>query len=420
MAFAASLVTFVVLQFLHHVVVGTGADFRAVLRGASDVARGHDLYSPALAFLNGGHLRNILHMNVTPYVYPPPLALVLRPLTLFSMSHALMIWDMLNVVMQGALFVMVVRVSRARTLKQFLLICTMYGYYPLNMGLGNGQIDLFITVASLAAYLLYRSDRLRRAGILLGLVILIKPTVAVLLLYFAFRKAWRTIAATAATVAAGIGISGLVVGVPMLWEYRTVAAGWANSFGILPLNQSLHGVITRLASPARDLAPTGFGAALALVAEVTLPVAACMLVWRLMRSGEPDSLLAGALQFYAVFAVMLLSSPFTENIHFTWILPGAGLVFVVMSRESRWHAWHAFAIGAYLVIALPFAENVAWQANGSVVGRLVSGTECYGLAVLTAVLCHAGFGRVRSFRPSALIVTARKRFSASLASAQNA
>jgi hypothetical protein len=417
-AIAASLLTFIILQILHRVVVGTGADFRAVLRGATDIARGHNVYSPAIAFLDNGHLRDILHLSVTPYVYPPPLALALRPLTLFSMSHALMIWDCVNVVMQGLLFVMVVRVSKARTLKQFLLICAMYGFYPLNMGLGNGQIDLLITVAGLAAFLFYRSGKLRRAGFVLGIVILIKPTIAVLLLYFALRKAWQSVCMCVATVAAGIGISGLFVGIPILWEYRTVAAGWANAFGVLPLNQSLHGVIARLVSPARDLAPTGIGATIALAAEVMLPLAACAIVWRMMRAGEPDNLLVGALQFYAVFAVMLLSSPFTENIHFTWILPGAGLVFVAMSRDRRWRPRHAFAVGAYLVLALPFAEYFAWQANTSIAGRLTSGIECYGLAVLALVLCNAGFGRMSGFRGSTYLVNARKRFAASFASAR--
>ena len=222
---------------------------------------------------------------------------------------------------------------------------------------------------------------------MLGIVVLIKPTIAVLLLYFALRRAWPVVVACAVTAAAGIGISGLFVGVKVLWEYRTVAVGWANSFGVLPLNQSLHGVIARLASPARDLAPTGMGAMIALAAEAALPIAACVIIWRLMRPGEPGNLLVGALQYYAVFSLMLLASPFTENIHFTWILPGAGLVFVAMTQETRLRPWHAVTAGAYLVMALPFAEYIAWQANSSVPGRLFSGIECYGLVVFTAALC---------------------------------
>jgi hypothetical protein len=118
-----------------------------------------------------------------------------------------------------------------------------------------------------------------------------------------------------------------------------------------------------------------------------------------MRKGEPDSVRRGALQFYAVFTVLLLASPFTENIHFTWVVPAAGLLFVVMAQERRWHPWHAIAIGTYLVLALPFTEYLDWQAGTSLLGRLSSGIDCYGLVILSWTLCFIGF-RARPRSPS--------------------
>jgi hypothetical protein len=103
----------------------TGADFRAMWRGARDLALGRDIYSPALQFLGAGHLRDILTLGTTPYVYPPILALMLRPLSGVPQSVALTFWDAGNVTLLALLFLQVVRLSQARTLPQLMLIGVM-------------------------------------------------------------------------------------------------------------------------------------------------------------------------------------------------------------------------------------------------------------------------------------------------------
>jgi hypothetical protein len=117
-AVSVAIFTFLVLQVLHRVVPGTGADLRAVLRAAATARRGRDIYTPALQFLHQGNMRQILKMSTTPYVYPPPLALLTRPLTDLPMRLAMALWDALNVSMLAILFVSVVRLSRARTFRE--------------------------------------------------------------------------------------------------------------------------------------------------------------------------------------------------------------------------------------------------------------------------------------------------------------
>jgi hypothetical protein len=179
----------------------------------------------------------------------------------------------------------------------------------------------------------------------------------------------------------------------MLWEYRTVAAGWGSAFAELPLNQSLHGLISRFLAPALDVPALGASAAVSGAAEVLLPLAACVLAVYLLRRGEPASVVQGTLQFYAVGTLMLLASPFTENIHLTWIVPGASVLLVLLGQEARARLWYAIALGTYLWLALPFTENASWQAGTDVAGRLASSLECYGLAALCFLLCRFGFRR---------------------------
>jgi hypothetical protein len=227
----------------------------------------------------------------------------------------------------------------------------------------------------------------------LGLIALIKPTVGIILLYFVFRRAWPLVHAFVAAVAVGIGLSLVAVGTSVLWEYRTVAAGWANAFGVLPLNQSMHGEVSRLLAPALDMAPTGISGMFSLCSEIALPFGTALIAWRLLRGAEPVELRLGLFQYYAAFSLLLLGIPFTENMHLSWLLPGIGLLFAHMAQDRSWHPWHAGAVLAYLVLALPFAEWISWRAGATLLGRLSSGLDLYALIALCAVFCTVAFGK---------------------------
>lgn len=386
-----AIFTFFVLQVLHGAVPGTGADLRAVLRAARAANHGHDIYAPALQFLDRTNLRQILKMSTTPYVYPPPLALLTLPLTALPLRLAFAVWDALNVTMLAILFVAVIRLSRARAFRELVCLSLIYGFFPLDMGLGNGQIDLTITVLCLSSYLLYRRGRLTSAGIILGTIALIKPTVGIILLYFILRRAWPLVRAFIGTAAAGICLSIVTVGPAMVWEYREVVAGWANAFGVLPLNQSLHGQLSRLLAPALDREPSGLAALLLLACEGIFPLIAALLTWRLLRQPEPHDRRTGVLQFYAVLSVLMLGAPFTENMHLTWLLPGIGILLVGIAQQPR-RPRHIVGFFAFLMLALPLAEKISWGAKANLVGRLASGIDGYGLTALCIVLCMVAFG----------------------------
>jgi hypothetical protein len=391
-AVLVSLGTFLFLQVLHAVVPETGADFRAVLTAATIQAHGQDIYGPALHFLAQPNLRHILGMTDTPFVYPPPLAILARPLTEIPPRLALAFWDAVNLSMLAVLVVMIVRISRARAFRELVLISAIYGFFPLDMGLGNGQIDLTITLSLLASYVLYRRGNQTAAGVLLACITLIKPTVGIIVVYFLLRKAWPLLRAYVTTGLVGVAISLRAVPLAVAWEYRKVASGWANAFGVLPLNQSWHGQVSRLLAPALDRQPTGLGGVLLLLTEGLFPVIAAAVAWRLLRRPEPGDLRAGLLQFYAILTVLLLGIPFTENMHLTWLLPGIAFLFVTMAQQPRWRPWHAAAVISYLVLALPFAERITWSAGANWWGRLASGMDCYGLTALSVVMCLVAFG----------------------------
>jgi 4-amino-4-deoxy-L-arabinose transferase-like glycosyltransferase len=273
-----------------------------------------------------------------------------------------------------------------------VFVALLYGFFPLDMGLGNGQIDLTITVLCLATYLLYRHGRLGTAGVVLGAIALIKPTVGIILLYFVLRRAWPLVRAFAGTALAGICVSLVTVGPTVVWEYREVAMGWANAFGVLPLNQSIHGQLSRIFAPTLDQQATGIIGALLFIGECAFPLAAAFAAYRLLRRPEPTDLRIGILQYYAVLSLLMLGTPFTENMHLTWLVPGIGILLVSISRERRPRPRDIVAILAFFALALPLAERISWAAGSNLEGRLSSGIDCYGLIALSIVLCMSAFG----------------------------
>jgi hypothetical protein len=194
---------------------------------------------------------------------------------------------------------------------------------------------------------------------------------------------------------AGAIASLLLVGVRVLWEYRTVAVGWADYFGALPVNESIHGLVLRLLAPSLDAAPHGTVAMIATVVEATILVAICLAAWWLLRAGEPATARRGALQYYAIFSLLLAGGPFTENLHLVWILPGVALLLAAVVQRRFTAPVALCIVGAYLLLATPVSEAIAWGAGTSIGGRLASGIECYGLVALAVVLCMTAFNKER-------------------------
>ncbi|MGH2345841.1 MAG: hypothetical protein ACRDG4_11485, partial [Chloroflexota bacterium] len=105
------------------------------------------------------------------------------------------------------------------------------------------------------------------------------------------------------------------------------------------------------------------------------------------------------LRFYAVLSVLMLGAPFTENMHLTWLLPGIGILLVIIAQQPH-RPRHMVGFIAFLMLALPLAEKVSWGAGANLGGRFASGMDCYGLTALCIVLCLVAFGSAR--RPGAL------------------
>ena len=87
--------------------------------------------------------------------------------------------------------------------------------------------------------------------------------------------------------------------------------------------------------------------------------------------------------------MLLLGLPFTENLHFTWLLPGLALLY----GHGEGAALEPLASSHDRRLpdtCLPFAEMVCWSAGTSWTGRLSSSAETY-CCVLALAFCRSAF-----------------------------
>ena len=83
------------------------------------------------------------------------------PLTNLPPAVALTLWDAVNVALLAVLYVQIVRLSRAESMRELVLVSAVYGFYPLNMGLGMGQVDILLTLLGFMSYIQYRAGTIQ-------------------------------------------------------------------------------------------------------------------------------------------------------------------------------------------------------------------------------------------------------------------
>ena len=235
-------------------------DFKAYYTGALALREGRpDLLYPDPATLNLGVLpdqpwvrfaieRGVPHPSG--YIYPPFLAVVLRPLAALTYHRANQAWFALNLVFFAVSVALLIRLRPWRLDLPaaggvlFASLC----FYPTLRAFQCGQVSLLMLVLLAGSAWALARERDSLAGALVGVAAAVKLTPVVIVLFFLATRRWRAAAWAAAAGAACLALS---IG----------GAGWESHLtfarGILPAlsrgavtfaNQSLPGFVSRLAS----------------------------------------------------------------------------------------------------------------------------------------------------------------------------
>ncbi|WET78820.1 glycosyltransferase 87 family protein [Amycolatopsis sp. QT-25] len=360
----------VVVGVLFAAKVFDGQDLEVYLGGARLLVESGDPYGTWVQ-THGGWL---------PFTYTPFAAAVFLPGTLLSAALATRVVGLASIIAGGIvvyLFVATLNGSltdRSAVRGRAIAVLAAIGAQavggimePVRSTLGFGQINTLLMLSVVLDALL--PGRARTKGLLIGVAAAIKLTPAFFILFFLFRKDFRS----AARVVAGfLGAGALMfLAAPdasaKFWTTILFDTGRIGDRGYVG-NQSLRGLLARF----------GLGSAEDVVWVPAALVVVALTAFVIVRVAEP------------VFALTacalggLLASPVSWTHHWIWCVPV--LVLLIRTRTIVSAALAAGTVALFVIAPMWLAPRPAgsfgwWLATESYV--------LYGLLLLTlAAVCH--------------------------------
>jgi alpha-1,2-mannosyltransferase len=270
----------------------------------------------------------------------------------------------------------------------FLMTLT---FYPVTRGFVLGQIQTWLTCLFAGAVLAWLSGREGVSGVLIGLIVSVKPQLGVLLLWGAVHRRRRFLIGSAVTVLALEAVSLWRYGLGNHLDYLRVLSYMATHGESFFANQSVNGFLARLLHvgnnlewDARNFPPfhpvVYYGTLISSLAMIGLA-----LWWRWKRNGRETALL----KFCAAALLLTMASPIAWEHHYGVLAPIYAAVAGIIVKE-RPHRIRILCLAASYVLcsnAFPFTNYAADTAWNFVQSYLFAGAA---LLLLTLYL-HRGY-----------------------------
>ncbi|MCX4911076.1 glycosyltransferase 87 family protein [Streptomyces sp. NBC_00878] len=278
------------------------------------------------------------------FTYPPFAAVGMLPMAVLGLHAAIAVGLLLN--LTATAFVLhVLAGDRLRRYGWFGLavtVCALALLEPVRDTFSFGQVNLVLLALVLGDAWLLSTGRARWAGVGIGLAAAIKLTPAIFIVLLLLARRPRAAATATAVAGAATALAAWVM--PDASRFYWTEAVWDTTrIGRLDYvsNQSLQGVLARLAEPAEPSR-----AVWALAALVVFGV----WVWR-VRGALATGDVLGAFALTGLAACLL--SPITWVHHLVWLLPSLALLVEAGLRRRRL-LW--IAGGLYVLLC----SSVVW------------------------------------------------------------
>jgi hypothetical protein len=348
------LVTFARYVTLEH------SDFYAYWSGVVAFGEGRPLYSDALTWVHTGYWLDDprpLPTEGNPYVYPALLAIVLQPLRLFSAYTASLVWFTLSFLAAVGAGAVLAQVCVGKRLVTALAVgCGVVLFQPVRREMWLGQADMMILLPLMLSLLYFARRRDLPAALWLYFDLAVMPFLGFPVPFLLLKRGYR--AAVVAVVTSGVLVVGplLALGPSSVLDYLAIGSYWSGpQFAATFVNQSAYGVLLHTFTTL-DGTPHLFDApwlVLPLRAVIVLAMLAA-LAYSVSRSRDVDPALL-AVEFGYAFVVMLVVTPLTEDIYFTYLvvfllaLVARGAMVRPFSRATLLPACGAIAIYLYFL-----------------------------------------------------------------------
>jgi hypothetical protein len=197
------------------------------------------------------------------YAHPPFSLLVVVPFALLSASVATWLWGLLSLACLVLSFLLICAELSLLRMRVVLPLLALFLLWDPTMGstraenIGGGVTCLFIALI----WRVLRRGQQGRAGLLTGVVILLKPVPLLLLPLLLLRRQWRAASSALLALGGGILISLALMG-PGAWLDYLGPARTDEGFAVaVPSNLALEGYVVRWAAGYHEFLHPGAGRA---------------------------------------------------------------------------------------------------------------------------------------------------------------
>jgi hypothetical protein len=376
--FAALGAVLLVVLFARTVQSQPAVDFAAYYRTVSEFRGGAHLYDQALVWRDAGYAVNLpgndsQNADGLPFVYPPTFAFAILPLTLLPYQVALLAWFAIiagSLVGTSHLLIRLLLPLERRYHAALVIAVTglMAVFQPIRGVLATGNVDTLILFLLTLSLVDYRAGKNTRAGVWLALAGLMKPTVGFVLLFFLIKRAWRVIVACGVVGTLLLGASAAAIGPGQTLDFVSVATYWSSpAFAVSPVNQAPYGLLLRLFTPNAYTVPMVASPLLATVLRIAVIGVVLLVLARSISRSPLVSPSRFAQEYGLVLIGMLMASPLSEDIHYTYLaLP---LLTLAATAITNWRRPGAPAVAAgitaiciYLSLPMLHAAKMAFYA----------------------------------------------------------
>ncbi len=289
--------------------------------------------------------------------HPPATALVILPLVALDPLRAKQVWTFVNLVVALACVVALARLSGLGWTGSALALLGTGTALANDLAFGQMYLPLLLSLA-LGLLLVERGSGFW-GGVAIGAMLPIKPFAAPLVLYFAVRREWRTVAGVAASAGAITIASLAVVGWHLHAEYLAVVLPHQLDGRLQdpfhPLWQSWQSLSRRmfLSEPTLNPAPALDAPRLAAV----VPALASASGWAAVALACSAAPGARRLHYAALVLAALALAPGGATYHLVLVALPLALLASELGRASRDETLLAAVVGCAVPLALPLA---AW------------------------------------------------------------
>jgi alpha-1,2-mannosyltransferase len=149
------------------------------------------------------------------------MALLFIPLTLFGYNNSVVIWLIIELLLLAAIAYLLPFLwnGKKNIFVSILLFFLLLAWYPVMVDLLLGQLSILLTFLLLIGLLVLRKGHKVLGGVLLGVSVAIKMITWPLIVYFVFKKDWRTVISSILTILGFNIVTLFIIGINPMLEY---------------------------------------------------------------------------------------------------------------------------------------------------------------------------------------------------------